>query len=1425
MKKRCLLTIALLALGSLVGCGGPGHSHDFSGAWQNDSQEHWKVCSTDNVIGERAAHSFVSKGKHEATCEHNAYEEFECTVCHYQKTEILGNETKDHKYSVELTRKATCTTPGIYTFTCQECHKVETKEYTDPDAHKLGEGVVDGNITRFACLNDGCDYVKTTIDHSQSVAASVAVDDLKTAKDITLQNASISFEDSALENLGENVEISAETKTVDEIENISEETKTAIGEGTIVDFSFKDGDDKVTSFNGTLTVSIPYELKEDEDPNGIVVWYINEFGETESINAVYRDGYATFETTHFSVYVVIHMSPEELCKTFGHRYMKASHVDSTCSVHGYEDSVCTRCHATQRELLPLTTHEYEFTSKRDSTTTEEGYIEYTCKHCGDTYRTVIEKKTGNDSGFYLNLISTMAANDLHMKGVESTEFFNGYNEDGSAKWGLEESNMDMYIGEDDDGMPFVYEKIDNENGFAIYKGYEYNSSSYSKYENSGNGSMALMVKGSLGTIFDAIPVEIINKIGEIYPWLEENLINKVAVPEGFKLSINKDGLYALADYLDHHTLGEVIDFIFGEGTVDAILELVDFLYVGTIQEGIAKIENYLGTTLDKVYDPMFKVLKSLGITPEGLPETFAELVTPELKEMKILDYVHGMLPEEYLAKIPETAEAAKEMVNDLLASSMESVIEMLRQMGGSHSGGGAPVIGPNVPKPYGLNRAPEDEEEPVMSIKDIVKQYMDKIDEEFVVDSEGRFISAKMSIKELEVGGMRKISIDLDIQKGFDKAPVLEKILELVEKCDIKEKAFEISSTSYKWIEKAYQEQFPGVEFEYLEEDRDGRIYSIYEHGEYRQVYGPSLRSKNNVRYKFFDYDAYNNALREYYNQLGSVTPGEDGSVIPSTPKEPLREDFFFEVEGKLHIYLYPKGYNYSDTSVVHNPGGYGTLLGQGRPGLVTNTDRIIDYAEIKYVRDGVEYTHHLSNSSYDGYKEEGLHRYWFLYSYDSGKYYSTTGNYEYLYNYGSNLQFSLISRKEYIESSGYDPGEPSEPHYKYIFYKATNPDGSLYSRSYQSVYNTSFEYSYYLTSFRFLDPAMNDEALEYSDDFDIEVYYRSNGTIEYRPDALYKALSVEGGTISIGNMTLTAEVMSSTSCSTNVSWNIKVDDKVVKSGVYSQHTPSSQGDYVTQIVRINECEYVEFRGYRCPECGKVIYSYYNHYANHNFVTSEESDILVEPTELLPGFEAHTYTCTVCGESYHSWTTLYPCPHENLEYHDGAWVCQDCGYSIEGSEDERPIAGIEFYGMQQDKVGYMYTYAIKFFGQEYPYYYSTFSNYTIELMTVGYETDPVTGEETLIVDENGNPVFFQNGYAGYMPFYYPFIYNGYQYGSTEVYFVYVSEDELESAIEGSTETYTQMYGTEEVPENVHFYGAIVVVSNSGQATTFMFVMK
>ena len=57
---------------------------------------------------------------------------------------------------------------------------------------------------------------------------------------------------------------------------------------------------------GTVTITVPYELKDGEDPNDIAVFYVDDNGNIVKKKSVYDPETKTisFETDHFSYYFI-----------------------------------------------------------------------------------------------------------------------------------------------------------------------------------------------------------------------------------------------------------------------------------------------------------------------------------------------------------------------------------------------------------------------------------------------------------------------------------------------------------------------------------------------------------------------------------------------------------------------------------------------------------------------------------------------------------------------------------------------------------------------------------------------------------------------------------------------------------------------------------------------------------------------------------------------------------------------------------------------------------------------------------------------------------------------------------------------------------------------------------------------------------------
>lgn len=389
-------------------------------------------------VAEAEAHTFGAPEEHAATCTTPAYNAYECTKCGFDYKEVTdsalghslgtdsvvervegdvcsyhlkytcqtcneavyGPEYERHTYAATVTEEATCQHAGVKTYTCGECNHSYTEEIAKNADHAWVEVEVDNGITTYTCSHDECTASKTVVNASASTETTVSSDTLASAGAIEINNASIAMDEDTqaqLSQLEGDVEISAETTTAN---NLSLETDVAkqIGDNPIYNFTMTSNGEDI-DFDGTLTVSIPYELQPGDDVDCIQIWYITDDGqitEDSYIEGTYSNGYVTFKTTHFSYYTVTRLTPEQRCEKFDH-IVSSKVIAPTCEEDGYTLYVCSRCGKswTDEETTKLG-HDYKITTT-EPTCTENGLKVQTCKREGCTHTIETEiPKTGHE---------------------------------------------------------------------------------------------------------------------------------------------------------------------------------------------------------------------------------------------------------------------------------------------------------------------------------------------------------------------------------------------------------------------------------------------------------------------------------------------------------------------------------------------------------------------------------------------------------------------------------------------------------------------------------------------------------------------------------------------------------------------------------------------------------------------------------------------------------------------------------------------------------------------------------------------------------------------------------------------------------------------------------------------------------------------
>ncbi len=151
----------------------------------------------------------------------------------------------------------------------------------------------DGTDGKVEVTADMINNIKTMSSQDPTMEVSFKIDDKYT---VVLNQA-------AIQSLSGAATLEVKDTTADQ-SALTDKQKEAIGDRPVFSISFGDN----TNFGtGTVTVTVPYALKNGESPNGIYVAYVAADGTLEKLPTTYNaeDGTVTFTTTHFSVFTVM----------------------------------------------------------------------------------------------------------------------------------------------------------------------------------------------------------------------------------------------------------------------------------------------------------------------------------------------------------------------------------------------------------------------------------------------------------------------------------------------------------------------------------------------------------------------------------------------------------------------------------------------------------------------------------------------------------------------------------------------------------------------------------------------------------------------------------------------------------------------------------------------------------------------------------------------------------------------------------------------------------------------------------------------------------------------------------------------------------------------------------------------------------------
>ncbi len=300
----------------------------------------------DHVIADDAwVIGTLTKDASATTCTYNRIDTAVCTACQQGQTRTMKVE---HNYKLVNLTPATCISAGSNGLKCEGCELVDTNTVISfPGTHKW---VTSGATT-------ACEHCAKTQKVVSGVTTAVTQEELQNNDIQFAGNTSLTMDGDVVAGLAgaTSMNLSAEGLSKDQLEGVTlnEEDLAKLGDAPVYNLTLEvDGTPK-SALGGYVTVTVPYTLKDGEDPNSISIGYVSGSHLEIIEGATYANGFVTFQTNHFSYYCVSKLVGAEICehKYGGHHYVK-SVKKPTCVLSGYSIEVCTRCGTQSENSVP-----------------------------------------------------------------------------------------------------------------------------------------------------------------------------------------------------------------------------------------------------------------------------------------------------------------------------------------------------------------------------------------------------------------------------------------------------------------------------------------------------------------------------------------------------------------------------------------------------------------------------------------------------------------------------------------------------------------------------------------------------------------------------------------------------------------------------------------------------------------------------------------------------------------------------------------------------------------------------------------------------------------------------------------------------------------------------------------------------------------
>lgn len=166
------------------------------------------------------------------------------------------------------------------------------------DEAGIQSSVRDGTVE----VDTGADGDEISGDTFERILDAISGDPSITGVSVSVPGGSVYFDRAAAESLRGTGSVSVTISEAD-ADGLSEAVRSAVGDRPV----FRVSVGGASSFGGgSLTVTLRYDLRTGEDPNGLSIWFVDDDGTVEEYACTYSDGYVTFVTNHLSYYSVMY---------------------------------------------------------------------------------------------------------------------------------------------------------------------------------------------------------------------------------------------------------------------------------------------------------------------------------------------------------------------------------------------------------------------------------------------------------------------------------------------------------------------------------------------------------------------------------------------------------------------------------------------------------------------------------------------------------------------------------------------------------------------------------------------------------------------------------------------------------------------------------------------------------------------------------------------------------------------------------------------------------------------------------------------------------------------------------------------------------------------------------------------------------------